>query len=282
MLKFPGINPVDYLVIGHITRDLTPQGHRLGGSVSYAGLTASALGCRVGIVTSWGEESEATEFYDISIANDPCEHSTTFENRYTPDGREQKLHHLASELAFYHIPEAWRQAPIVHLAPIAQEVQPNIVRHFPNSHVYLTMQGWLRQWDPQGKISPIEWPEANYVLPHAHAAVLSEEDVQGNPEMIESFAASVPILVVTKGAAGASLYVEGQVHQLPAPQVNEFDPTGAGDIFAATFFIHLTKYGDPLQAGEMATRIAADSVTRPGLTGAPTRGIIHNIISEVQ
>lgn len=282
MLKFPGINPVDYLVIGHITRDRTPQGHCLGGSVSYAGLTARALGSRVGIVTSWGEEQEAEDFNGIAIANNLYEHSTTFENRYTPEGRVQKLHHLASELAFYHIPEAWRQAPIVHLAPVAQEVQPNIVRHFPNSHIYLTLQGWLRQWDTQGNVSPADWPEANYVLCQAHAAVVSEEDVQGNQAIIEAFAASVPILVVTRAAAGASVYVEGKVHDLPAPPTDEVDPTGAGDIFAAVFFTQLTKFGDPLKAGEMANRIAADSISRPGLAGAPTEDIIHKILSEVQ
>jgi sugar/nucleoside kinase (ribokinase family) len=281
MLKFPGINPVDYLIIGHISRDRTPEGYKLGGSVSYAGLTARALGSRVGIVTSWGEEQDAELFNRIAVANNLSEHSTTFENRYTPEGRVQLLHKLASELDFYHIPEAWRQAKIVHLAPIAQEVQPNIVRHFPNSHIYLTLQGWLRQWDSQGKVSPVEWPEANYVLQQAHAAVLSEEDVQGDQAMIEAFASSAPILVVTRAAAGANVYVEGRVHHIPAPQVDEVDPTGAGDIFAAAFFIHLTKFGDPLQAGEMAVRVAADSVTRSGLASAPTEDTIHNILSEV-
>ncbi len=47
------LDPVDYLVIGHIARDLTPSGPRLGGTVAYSGLTARALGLRVGIVTSW-------------------------------------------------------------------------------------------------------------------------------------------------------------------------------------------------------------------------------------
>jgi sugar/nucleoside kinase (ribokinase family) len=281
MLKFPGINPVDYLLIGHISRDRTPEGHTLGGSVSYAGLTAHALGAKVGIVTSWGEEQETDLFTGIAVANNLCDHSTTFENRYTPEGRVQILHKRASELAFYHIPEAWRGAKIVHLAPIAQEVQPNIARHFPNSHIYLTLQGWLRQWDSRGKVSPAEWPEANYVLQQAHAAVLSEEDVLGDRGIIEAFASSVPILVVTQAASGANVYVEGSVHHLPAPLVDEVDPTGAGDIFAAAFFTHLTKFGDPLQAGEVAVRLAADSVTRTGLAGAPTEDIIHTILSEV-
>jgi sugar/nucleoside kinase (ribokinase family) len=281
MLKFPGINPVDYLIIGHITRDRMPTGHQLGGSVSYAGLTAHALGKRVGMVTSWGEEDDPGAFEGIAIANNLSDHSTTFENIYTPEGRQQHLHHLAHELAYYHIPESWRQARIVHLAPVAQEVQPNIVRHFPEAYIFLTPQGWLRKWDVQGLVSPTEWPEAAYILQQTHAVVLSEEDLSGDQRIIDQFAAAAPILVVTRGAQGASVYTEGKEHHLPAPQVEEIDPTGAGDIFAAAFFTHLTQNSDPLAAAEFAIRIASDSVTRPGLAGVPTEDIVYKISSEV-
>ena len=46
------ITPIDYLIIGHITQDITPNGLVIGGTASYAGLTAKAFGIRVGIVTS--------------------------------------------------------------------------------------------------------------------------------------------------------------------------------------------------------------------------------------
>ena len=281
MLKFPGINPVDYLIIGHITRDHTPTGYQLGGSAAYAGLTARALGMRVGMVTSWAEEDDQKIFEGISIANHPSEHSTTFENSYSPEGRRQQLHHLADELAYYHIPESWRQAQIVHLAPVAQEVQPNIVRHFPEAYIYLTIQGWLRQWDPLGIVSPGEWPEASYILQQTHAAILSEEDVGGSQEKIDAFAAAAPVLVVTHGDRGASVYTEGKVVHISAPQVDEIDPTGAGDIFAAAFFTHLTQNGDPITAAVFATRIASNSVTRSGLSSVPTEILVHKISTEV-
>jgi len=54
MLELVSLQPVDYLVIGHVAADVTPTGLQLGGTVSYAGLTARALGVRVGIVTSSG------------------------------------------------------------------------------------------------------------------------------------------------------------------------------------------------------------------------------------
>ena len=52
MLNLVLLEPVDYLVIGHVAHDLTPQGPRLGGTVAYSALTAQALGLRVGIVTA--------------------------------------------------------------------------------------------------------------------------------------------------------------------------------------------------------------------------------------
>jgi hypothetical protein len=281
MLKFPGLNPVDYLVIGHITKDLTPTGYQLGGSVSFAGLTARALGQRVGIVTSWGQQEEMVDFENIAIANHPSEYSTTFENKYPPEGRRQHLHHLASNLAYYHIPESWRQARIIHLAPVAQEVEANMVRHFPDAFVYVTIQGWLRQWDSHGLVSPSEWPEAAYILSQAHAAVVSEEDVQNDQQVINAFAAACPILVVTRGANGASLFTEGNLHHIPAPQVEEVDPTGAGDIFAAAFFTHLTQNGNPIAATEFGVRLASDSVTRTGLEGVPSKEMIQKISTEV-
>ena len=41
-----------YLLIGHITEDLTPSGTQLGGTVSYAGLTAKVLGADVRVLTA--------------------------------------------------------------------------------------------------------------------------------------------------------------------------------------------------------------------------------------
>ena len=257
MLTIPGITPVDYLLIGHITQDLTPHEPRPGGTAAYASLTARALGLRVGIVTAWGEESGADLFKGITIANQPSKHSTTFENIYTPAGRVQKLHHLAQELDYYHIPETWRSTRIVHLAPVAGELPPNLVRLFPDAHVYLTIQGWLRQWDANGSVTPDEWPEAGYILQQAHATVISEEDVQHDAAVIETFAAAAPILAVTHGAHGATVYAEGKAVHIPAPQVKEIDPTGAGDIFAAAFFAQLSYHHDPIRAAQFAALVAA-------------------------
>jgi sugar/nucleoside kinase (ribokinase family) len=59
------------------------------------------------------------------------------------------------------------------------------------------------------------------------------------------------------------------------------DATGAGDIFAAAFFIRLHTTRDPWEAARFATQLAAYSVTRPGLEGVPTQEEIDACMVEV-
>jgi len=276
-------DPVDYLVIGHITQDLTPSGPVLGGTASYSALMAHALGLRVGIVTACPRSLRLPplELDGISVVTVDSEFATTFENVYTPDGRVQYLHHQATLLNMSHVPEAWRFSPIVHLGPVAQEVDPNLVRNFPRSMITLTPQGWLREWNASGKVHFSDWPEASYVLSRASAAVLSIEDVQGNESQIEDMVSSIRILAVTEGAAGARLFWNGDLRRFNAPKLMEVDATGAGDIFATAFFIRLYHTHNPWEAARFANQMAAYSVTRSGLAGIPTRDEIDEALVEI-
>lgn len=270
MFNLKPLEAIDYLIIGHLTVDLTPQGPRLGGTVSYSGLTARALGLRVGIVTSWADEIPLGPLSTIPIASYPAEHSTTFRNEYTSQGREQTILKIASTLDLYHVPEAWRSAPIVHLAPVAQEVEPTLARSFPSALVGVTPQGWMRSWDQNGHVKRAEWPEADFVLSRCGAAVMSIEDVGFDEDRIEEMATSCRVVAVTEADQGARLYWNGDVRRFRPPQVQEVDPTGAGDIFAAAFFSRLHVTRDPWEATRFATHLSAMSVTRPGIEGIPT------------
>jgi hypothetical protein len=281
MFNMAPLEPIDYLVIGHITRDLTPTGSRLGGTASYAALTARALGLHVGIVTSWADEINLGILSQIPIINYPAEHSTTFENINTPEGRIQILHYVATPLEYFMIPEPWRGASIVHLGPVAREVEPTIVRHFPDSLVGITPQGWLRNWDADGRVTPAEWPEASFMLQQAGAAVLSIEDVARDENRIEEMASASRILVITEGSAGARVYWNGDVRRFRAPTVIEEDSTGAGDIFAAAFLMRMFSTRDPWEAARFANQIAAISVTRPGIASIPTPTEVQECFLEV-
>jgi sugar/nucleoside kinase (ribokinase family) len=233
------------------------------------------------VVTSWAGEAPLGPLSSIPVISFPTEKSTTFENTYTSNGRVQKVHHIASRLDYYHIPEPWRSAPIVHLAPVAQEVEPSLVRNFPMALIGVTPQGWLRSWDKNGQVTLSEWPEARFVLERSGAAVISSDDIKGDEGRIEEMAASCRILVVTDGEQGSRLYWNGDVRRFRPPSVQEVDPTGAGDIFATAFFARLFTTRDPWEATRFATQIAAISVTRVGLDGIPTPQEIKESMVEV-
>jgi hypothetical protein len=281
MFSIAPLEPINYLIIGHLTYDITPLGPRLGGTAAYASLTAHALGLKVGIITSWGAELPLGHLKQIPIINYPAEHSTTFENNYKAEGRVQVVHTVAPHLDYHMIPEPWRQAPIVHLGPVAQEVEPGLVRHFPNALVGITPQGWLRSWNGQGHVHYSDWPEASFILQNSGAAVLSIEDVLNDESRVEEMASAGRILVITEGEAGARVYWNGDVRRFRPPKEVEIDSTGAGDIFAAAFFTRLYLTRDPWESARFANQIAATSVTRCGLEGIPTAEEIHDYLIEV-
>lgn len=275
------LQPVDYLVIGHITVDLTPTGPTLGGSAVYAALTALAMGLRVGVVTVRANELPLEAMTGIAVVAGEADHSTTFENTYGASGRVQYLRHTAPKVDFAIVPEAWRRARIIHLAPVAQELSPLLPSDFRPALLGLTPQGWFRAWDVDGRVHPCAWPEAEAALARADAGVFSLEDVDHDEETLEHLSHAARILAVTEGAAGVRLFWHGDSRRFRAPAVNEVDPTGAGDVFAAAFFVRLLNTRDPWEASRFANHMAAISVTRAGLAGVPTPDEVQDCMLEV-
>lgn len=278
------IEPIDYLVIGHITQDITTDGFKAGGTASYSALTAHAFGLRVGILTSFAPGAILPPMDGIQIINQSSAQSSVFENIYTSEGRHQIIHSSAETLYPRNIPNSWLNTPLVHFGPIAHEIDADFLRVFPNSFVGMTPQGWFRDWDKEGNIHFSPWLESSHFLTKANAAVLSIEDVQQDEDIIASMIYSVRVLVVTEGSCGARVYWNGDVRNFRAPQKEEIDATGAGDIFATSFFIRLQQTQNPWEAARFATLISSRSVTRKALDGVPTPleiqtdllDIIHN------
>ncbi len=263
-------NTIDYLAIGHVAKDLTPEGPVTGGTVAYAGRTANALGLCVGIVTSTGADLDMGSLNHLNVKCLPAEKSTTFENNITTEGRQQILHAEARVISANDIPPHWHTAAVVHLGPIAAEVDPGIIDRFPGALVGITPQGWLRRWDERGNISLIKWQRIKDLLPPASAIVLSLEDLKNDLQAAREMATYCNILAVTVSASGALVFWKGEERKIRAPRVEEVDATGAGDIFAAAFFVRLHQTKDPWESARFANLLAAASVTRQGLASTPT------------
>lgn len=268
----PTLAPIDYLVIGHVTQDILPDGGRvLGGTVSYASLTAAALGRTVGIVTSASVDTSLAPLDTLAtLVRRPAPTTTTFENVYVNGHREQYVYTPAAPLTPDVIPQPWLKAPIVHLGPIMRECDPSLADYYTGkAFLGITPQGWMRSNDARGHVFPTAWAEAGHLLPLASAVVLSIEDIGGNWDLAAHFAQQTRVLVVTCGWDGGTLFLNGQPTTFPAVPVTQVDPTGAGDIFATAFFIALASGARPLAATSFAACLAARSVTRVGLASTP-------------
>ena len=271
---------IDVLLVGHVCRDETPDGPRLGGTVTFSGLTARALGLRTGILTSAPDDllPLMAPLDGLAVSRVASQRATTFVNRYTPQGRRQTITGRAASLGWDAIPEAWRRPGIVHIGPVADEVDPALTGRFPGSLVGVTPQGWMRAWDDAGQVSFKGWSLPETVLRAASAAVFSIEDVQGDEALAADMARQCPVLVVTRGAGGCTLFVDGSPQHILADPKPEADPTGAGDIFAMAFFARLRSSGDPVAAACFASALAGQSVTRTGLDSIPTPGEIDEAL----
>lgn len=262
----------DYLVIGHVTKDLVPDGtFRVGGTATYSALTAHRLGLRTGVLTSADPTQPLFEGVPLTVCRRPARCTTTFENIIVRGARRQIIRAIAERLTVTDLPLGWDGAPIVHLGPVAQEVDVDLVGAFPRSFLGITPQGWLRRWDDQGVVFPVEWDRAECVLEMADAVVLSLEDVGGDWQRLGRYARRARTLVMTIGREGAVVYHKGQVQRVPAYAVSEVDATGAGDVFASAFFAHLFETQDVLDATRFANCVASFVVEGLGAAHVPTK-----------
>lgn len=274
---------MDFLTIGNITKDLIPGGYTVGGTATYASVAALQLGCRPGVLARIGPDLALPDVYDqIDLIGLPSDHTLTFENVYTPDGRVQTIHALGGAIGRDDVPAALVQAapPIVLLGPLAGEVDPMVGDLFPNSLRGVVPQGWMRRWDEHGRVSHVPVACDSAVLRYADVLVISTEDVNHDVSLARCYADMVRTVVLTRSLHGADVYYGGHVtHVRPRP-AQQVDPTGAGDTFTAAFLIYFHETGDPIRAARFANVAASFSVEKLSYSGAPTRAQVEAYLAE--
>ncbi len=287
---------INFLTIGHVTHDLTPDGFRLGGTVSFSAVTAQRLGWRPGVLTRgtldgfrpepWpgnagnvtglpGTPLEGTEIHLL-----PSAVTTTFTNIYHAGQRTQVVTAVADPISPEHLPQAWTQASVVLLGPLVREVPSSWMTIFPNALLGITPQGWMRTWDAAGHVRPTRWENGVEFLARADAVILSREDVGGDEAYIAELAHQGRLLVVTDGWHGATVYQHGSRMRIPPRATVEVEPTGAGDVFATAFLIRLAETRDPFIAARFANVVASMSVEAPGMDAIPHRAQVDAWLRE--
>jgi len=241
--------PLDYLVIGHVTADLNNSDTSLGGTAAFSSLTARSLGLKTGIITAFNPALNIDPLKSLWIKVKPSEETSTFKNISNGIERTQYLYHTAERLTTEDIPTFSTPPTIVHLGPVANEVDAQILKQFPASLKCLTPQGWFRSVNSNNEVVLGPWKNATQFLSMADVAVISH---------------------VTENYKGARIYWHNDARYINAPEVKYVDDTGAGDIFATAFFYRYLTTKDPWEAGRFAVNLASWSVTRKHLDSIPT------------
>ncbi len=259
---------LDYLCIGHVCQDIVPEGYALGGSASYSSIAAHFLGKKTGILTSFSDDfSFLSSFQNITIHNKKTSQTTVFENVYHPTHRTQYIFNRAADITANDLPVEWKNVPLVHLGPIADEVDFSLIKSFsPATIIAATPQGWLRQWDEKTrKISPkiFDWNK----LKGIDILILSDEDILGYEALFPSIIEQIPIVVLTRGFKSASVFKDGQQLDFPVYPTNVVDPTGAGDTFATGFLVKYLSTKNITQAMSYGHVVASFCIESKGLEG---------------
>lgn len=261
---------IDLVAIGHLTFDETPSGVRPGGSAYYSALTAHRLGLSVGLLTSVAPGYPLDIFPGgIEVAVVPSAHTTRYRLGQVKGARTLTLLSRASDIELEHLPAAWREAPLGVLCPVAGEVDPALAGTFDDAAVAVLPQGWMRKRGRGGLMGPQPWEDAADVLPRTQLLVLSEEDLPAGEAGALAWLQQVPLGAITRGKRGATLYVNGDSYHVDADQAAEVDPTGAGDVFAATLLIEYQRLGDAWEAAAAAACAGAAAVEAEGPAAIP-------------
>jgi sugar/nucleoside kinase (ribokinase family) len=271
----------DYLVIGHVSKDVLPGGGvRAGGTATYAAITAQRLGVQAALVTALAEEDEGllkeareAGVWVQAVASDA---TTTFENVYDVQGRRtQIISGVARRIEWSDVPVEWRGASITHLGPVAQELPADMAARFAYGLLGVTPQGWMRAWDGEGKVTQSAWPipKALEGLPPNTLLVLSIEDLGYRQELVDSYVKLTPLVVVTHGEGEASVYGDRGRKRMgvAALRAKSVDLTGAGDVFAAALMVRYRETGDMEGSVRFAHAAAACAIEGWGTEGIATR-----------
>ncbi len=289
----------DLVIIGHITVDRIVVGGQerfaLGGPPAYA-MVAPALGVKqVAIVSRIGKEFPA-EYYGLLRSSGlnlegvlEGKETTQFVNVYTSNGdRSQEAERIAEPIKVTDIPEPFWDTAWMHLSPVLQEVDSEIIPVGKNQGVNISVdaQGFIRRRisDQNHHIISCQWEAFSE---YASCIDVLKADVDEICQLTgattvekgaeEAHKAGCKIILITHGQHGSYLYQNQQLQKVPAiPSRTIVDFTGSGDTFSISFLIELQQTGRPLWSAFFASSSASFNVETPGPTSFPSINAVRN------
>jgi len=261
------------LAVGHVTWDKVGGAEVLGGAVTYASLATRKLGWEAAVLTcAGGDFVPERDLPGVTVFRREAMATTRFQNLYDgAGGRRQVLSSRSDDIDLSVLPDGWRSPDALLLCPVAGEVGGGLATAFKAEVVGAEAQGWLRAFDEDGSVSPRPWPTAATDLAGVHVLFLSREDLPEAAARARELQRTVPIVALTRGWEGLTLLTRDGHHDVPSLPRQEVDPTGAGDVFAATFLVRYHETHDALEASVFAACAASCAVEAVGAEGLGDR-----------
>ena len=255
----------DYTTVGHVTADVMSDGSRRpGGSAFYSALQAARLGQRALIVTRGAprEIEELVEPYldELELEILPAPQTTTLQTAGLGAARTQRVLAWAGAIG----EEVTVDTSILHLAPVARETPARLRGRA--DFVGLTPQGLVREWAGEaGDIFPAP-PDARRIPERCDGVVLSEHEWASCAGLISRARETGAIVAVTAGASATTVLAPGRGPQaVEVPAIDgPGEDIGAGDVFAAAFFIALSEGQTPGSAAAFANAAAGVRMSGAG------------------
>ena len=265
--------------MGHVTLDRFGDRVRPGGAALYAAIAAHRLGLTAGILTSHADDFPLDAVpAQIEVVSIDAGRTTSFEHRENGERRELRVIDAAGPLGVEHVPDDWRDAPIVLLAPVLNEVDPLLATAFGDASLGAAAQGWLRGFGADGLVTATTWEPPDFLVARLQALFLSREDIGADVGGAVEMFQRVPVGALTAGDAGALLFVNGERYEVRPHRARERDGTGAGDVFAATFLLDYHHHGNPWDAAALAACAGALSVQGEGIAAVPDRRAVDDAL----
>jgi len=277
------VSAPDFVAIGHVTLDRIGESTRPGGAALFAAVTAHRLGLSVGLLTSHADDFPLDLIPPkIEVVSIPAADTTRFEHRQDAGGRVSHVCAVAGALTMADVPDDWRGTSLTLLAPVLDEVDPMIATLFADGAVGAAAQGWLRHTAPDGLVVPRAWRSPERLLQSVQALFLSREDIRGQEDEVVEWFQRMPVGALTADRDGALLFVNGERYEIHPRTAREIDPTGAGDVFAATFLIQYQRDGDPWQAAVAAACAGSLAVEGEGWSTVADRATLDAALADYE
>jgi len=262
----------DYTTVGHVTADVLADGtRRPGGSAFYSALQAARLGRRALVLTR-GVPDEIERLLapylgelELVVQRAPC--TTSLETSGKGRGRVQRMLAWAGAIE----PDVRVDTAVLHLAPIARETPP--AWQGTAGLVGLTPQGLVRSWSLHERTVALRPLTRSQLPERLEAAVLSAAERSCCELLLDGTA----LVAITDEAEPTELLRPGSGPvRLAVPAVDRLrDDIGAGDVFAAAFFIALADGRDARAAAAFANAAAAVRLSGEGPDAIGDRAAIE-------